>query len=94
MSEYTVTQILDKKHKCLGRSKRCGVYMILNTVNGKIYIGSSKNILQRWRNHIREPEGNIHKNMFLQTDWGELGKDSFVFRILKDCPEDKRYENE
>jgi len=94
MSEYTVVQILDKKHKCLGSKKRCGVYIITNKANNKIYIGSSKHIIQRWRSHIRELENNIHKNIFFQSDWNEFGSNNFIFRILEECSEDTRYGKE
>lgn len=94
MSEYTVDKIIDKTHKCLGCLKRCGVYKITNIVNNKMYIGSSKNILQRWKNHIRELESNSHNNMFLQEDWNEYGKDNFLFEILEECLEEERYTRE
>ena len=70
---FTADKILDKKHRCLGKRNKCGVYKITNIKNKKIYIGSSKNILQRWKNHIRELESTSHKNMFLQEDWDEYG---------------------
>lgn len=31
-----------------------GCYKITNTTNGKIYIGESNNILNRWRRHIKD----------------------------------------
>lgn len=94
MSEYTVKEILDIKHKCLGNTKRCGVYKITNIVNHKIYIGSSKTILQRWRNHIKTLEAHTHSNMFLQVDWDKYGKNNFVFEILEECAENDRYDIE
>lgn len=94
MSLFTVDKILDKKQKCFGNKTKCGVYQITNISNNKIYIGSSKNILQRWKNHIRELELNVHKNMFLQTDWNNFGKNNFVFEILEECSIKNRYEVE
>lgn len=88
---YAADIILDKKHRCLGRYKVCGVYKITNIKNNKIYIGSSKSILQRWKNHIKELESNKHKNIYLQHDWNEYGKDSFIFEVLKECSENIRY---
>lgn len=88
---FTVNQILDKKHKCLGRYKKCGIYKITNIKNNMIYIGSSKSIFQRWRNHIKELENDKHKNYYLQNDWNEYGKDCFVFEILEECFEETRY---
>ena len=91
---FTIDKILDKKHRCLGYKCKCGVYKITNITNNKIYIGSSKNILQRWKNHIRELETNSHKNLFLQSDWNVFGKDSFIFEILEECSIDEQYETE
>ena len=42
------------------KDDKCGVYEIRNTVNNKVYIGSSKNIYDRWRQHIRLLEKNSH----------------------------------
>lgn len=30
----------------------CGIYQVVNQVNSKSYIGQSRNIKQRWRQHI------------------------------------------
>ena len=54
----------------------CGVYKIVNTVNGKIYIGSSKNIDRRWNEHIRVLELNAHNNQHLQNAWNKYGKNN------------------
>ena len=88
---HTVDIILDKKHRCLGRNNVCGIYKITNIKNNRIYIGSSKNILQRWKTHIKELENNNHKNIYLQYDWNEYTKDCFIFEILEECSEDTRY---
>ena len=91
---YKIDEIMNKRKRCLGRYTVCGVYKITNVKNDKIYIGSSKNILKRWKAHISELENNKHKNYYLQDDWNEYGKDSFVFEILEQCPESKRYDIE
>lgn len=88
---YTVDMILDKKHRCFGKYKKCGVYKITNIKINKIYIGSSKNILQRWKSHIKELNLNKHKNFYLQQDWNIYGKNSFVFEVLEESPEEIRY---
>ncbi len=36
----------------------CGIYMIMNLVNGKFYIGSSKNIKNRFWGH----KGSLNNN--------------------------------
>lgn len=37
-----------------------GVYSVVNKVNNKSYIGSSKNIISRWKNHIEEINKGTH----------------------------------
>lgn len=34
------------------KEKICGIYMIQNKINGKIYIGQFKDIYKRWLSHI------------------------------------------
>ena len=60
-----------------------GVYRILNTVNGKFYIGSSIDVENRWKGHIRELDKGIHNNQHLQNAWNKYGKESFVFELLE-----------
>jgi len=41
-------------------TKLSGIYAIVNKVNNKSYIGSSKNILSRWKSHIEEMNKRTH----------------------------------
>ena len=40
---------------------KSGIYGIRNTINNKIYIGKSKNILKRWASHKSELKREIKK---------------------------------
>ena len=60
----------------------CGVYRIANLVNGKIYIGSSVNIEQRWAVHRSLLFYRKHQNAHLQSAWSLYGPESFVFEVL------------
>ena len=73
---------------------KCGVYQIRNIINNQIYIGSSKNIQKRWKQHIKALCENKHDNIFLQNDWNNYGEDYFEFTILEFCEEDKQYKLE
>lgn len=74
--------------------KLCGVYNITCLVNDKIYIGSSKNIYKRWKEHKYHLNKNNHDNIFLQKDWNQYGEENFEFSILEECNESFRYQLE
>ena len=48
------------------RNRIIGVYVIRNLVNGKVYVGSSKDILCRFNGHKACLRRNAHANKFLQ----------------------------
>lgn len=59
-----------------------GIYAILNKVNGKRYIGSSKNMKRRWCSHSSNLRLNRHRNIYLQRAWNKYGEDAFEFIVL------------
>jgi len=59
-----------------------GIYQILNTENGKNYIGSAVDIERRWRDHKTRLNHNKHFNPHLQSAWNKYSKDSFEFEVL------------
>jgi len=62
-----------------------GVYEILNTLNGHRYIGSSKNIVSRWRDHKKTLRANNHRSRYLQRAWNKYGEGLFKFSVLVCC---------
>ena len=65
----------------------CGIYLISNLINNKIYVGQSINIEKRWRQHKRELKNNIHENKKLQNAWNKYGEENFEFSIACECEE-------
>ena len=65
----------------------CGIYMIKNMVNSKIYIGQSVDIERRWGRHRSELRGNDHDNKHLQSAWNKYGENNFEFTNLCECEE-------
>lgn len=59
------------------------VYMIKNTVNGKVYIGSSVNGNRRYSRHLYELKKGTHHTIRLQKAFNKYGVEAFVFMILK-----------
>ena len=65
----------------------CGIYRITCTVNGKQYIGSSKDIQQRLRQHKYNAGGNNTSIPLLYTDMRLYGLEFFNIEILEQCSE-------
>ncbi len=63
----------------------CGVYFIFCPLNGKIYVGSSKNIKNRIYDHMKKLRGNYHFNQYLQHTYNKYGKNSLQFMVLEEC---------
>jgi len=69
--------------------KQGGVYQIVNTENGKRYIGSAKCFKHRWGTHLRHLVQGKHHSQYLQRAWNWHGQDVFKFEVLLLCaPED------
>jgi group I intron endonuclease len=60
-----------------------GVYAILNLINDKFYVGSSKNIYSRWHSHRSSLRGNYHDNSYLQNAWNKYGESNFIVVVLE-----------
>jgi group I intron endonuclease len=67
--------------------KKCGIYMILNKVNYKCYIGSSNDIRLRIHRHIKSLNNQTHYNTYLQRSWKKYTGRNFDFIILEECSE-------
>lgn len=70
-----------------------GIYSIKNTVNGKMYIGSSGNIQQRARKHLHLLRKQKHSR-HLQNAWNLYGEDKFKIIVLTLVPKEKLIETE
>lgn len=62
----------------------CGIYCILNILNGKVYIGSSDDIAARFRQHLYCLKHNKHHSPHLQYAWNRDGQDNFIFCMLEE----------
>lgn len=72
----------------------CGVYEIVNNVNGKRYVGSSNRIEHRWSQHKSRLNNGSHHSLHLQRAWDKYGSDNFVFNIIAECSQDNLIPNE
>ena len=69
--------------------KISAVYKITNTVTGDFYIGSSKNVKQRWADHKKPSTWKKYPNKQLYQDMKKYGVDKFVFEVLAEVEEGK-----
>lgn len=59
-----------------------GVFQIRNLVNGKVFIGSGKNLPGKINSHRFQLEAGSHRNKELQGDFIRYGKEEFAFDVL------------
>ena len=64
--------------------KISGIYKITNTVTNDFYIGSSKNVKQRWASHKCQSTWNECPNNPMYIDMQKYGVDKFVFEVLEE----------
>ena len=65
------------------------MYKITNTVTGDFYVGSSKNVYQRWMQHKCPSVWKLRPNNQMYQDMKKYGVDKFKPQIL--CPVDSKY---
>lgn len=61
-----------------------GIYRIVNTINGKVYIGQTRDrFIERYWNHKWKLKNGIHDNKHLQKAFDKYGSDVFEFEIVE-----------
>lgn len=59
-----------------------GIYCITNKINGKKYIGQSKDVFKRWFEHTTS---STQSNKLLHDDIIKCGIENFTFEVLEIC---------
>lgn len=67
--------------------KICGIYKITNMINGKSYIGQSKDIQRRISEHKSEIYRNCFIDKILYKAISKYGVKNFTFEIIEECVE-------
>ena len=73
------------KSQCRNIGKISGIYKIINKIDNKYYVGSSKNIYKRWIKHKSLLRHNKHINDYLQNAFNLHGEANFEFVIIEKC---------
>lgn len=70
----------------------CGIYLIRNKINNKIYIGQSVNIYRRWTEHLRSGQPNKYSvkslkdsNTPIHLAMQKYGINNFEISLLEKC---------
>ncbi len=59
-----------------------GIYQIRNLINGKIFIGKSKDLNGKFNSYKFQLKNGSHMNSELQADYNKYGDEGFVFEII------------
>lgn len=83
--------VINSKH-----NKICGIYMIRNLINGKVYIGKSINIYKRIVSHkscLNNKRASSENQHFINA-WHKYKSENFAYTILEECNVDILKERE
>jgi group I intron endonuclease len=64
-----------------------GIYKIVNTVTGLVYVGSAASLSNRWAVHRHALQRDKHHSVKLQRAWNKYGADAFVFEVIEQVPD-------
>lgn len=70
----------------------CGIYIIQNKTNGKVYIGQAVNIANRFQDH--KAGYGINHNSAIDLAIQKYGEENFSFNVLIECPKEQLNELE
>jgi hypothetical protein len=72
---------LKEEYKSIVQSK--GVFVIRNKENGRVFLGSSLNLKNKFERIKLQLNGGTHPNSSFQDDWTKLKEDAFEYEILE-----------
>lgn len=100
LSKYIWTQYFQKQmnelcERVLGKKTACGIYKITNLTTDQCYIGQSRDIAARWKDHCKCGLGiDAPATNALYNAMQESGVWNFSFELLEECFSDQLNEKE
>lgn len=79
------TEIKSTKNQWKDIGNVSGIYKIVNKIDGKYYVGSTKNFNERINRHFKSLRRGKHHNINLQRSFDKYGEESFEFVVLETC---------
>ena len=81
-------------NRVVGTGTHCGIYMITNMNDNKIYIGQSNQIGERFKNHIKCGLGIDAPSNKLYNAMQKEGVENFYFEVIEECKPSELNERE
>ena len=69
----------------MNTTNKSGIYIIKNTIDNRVYIGSAVNLAVRKGTHFYDLRNNKHHNSHLQNFVNKYGIDNLSFDVLEFC---------
>ena len=81
---YFANKVSDLVSNVVGKGRVSGIYKITEIESGKVYVGQSVDIGERWKQHIRRGSGAVAlTNNKLYPAMIESGVENFTFEVLE-----------
>ena len=65
--------------------RKTGVYILRNTLTGRVYVGATKDASEREWSHFGKLGRGVHDCKELQSDFDEMGRECFEFLVVEEC---------
>lgn len=67
----------------MNKNIKSGIYQFRNIINNKKYIGSTFDLKDRYKDHIKFLRKNQHHSIKFQRAFNKYGKENFIFEVLE-----------
>lgn len=78
----------------MNTTNKSGIYIIKNTIDSRVYIGSAVNLAVRKGTHFYDLKNKKHHNSHLQNFVNKYGIDNLIFDVLEFCEKTALLERE